>query len=142
MATPQPQVGLIWISTVDPTVGSGVVAPLWQFCFRSDDSSLYIKTGPAATSWTLISGGGGGGDNLQAFEYVADGSEDPDDIAISVPVPVGSTAYSITDGVMTGDPNYNYTLVVLTKASGGFHVAAGAQPLAGHRFMFIVKPFT
>ncbi len=47
--------------TVDPTAGNGVQAGLGQLLVRKPTSSVYVKTGSAATAWTLIAGGGGGG---------------------------------------------------------------------------------
>ena len=56
-----PQVGLIWSSDVDPTIVPGVTAPEWQFLIRTDNHTLYYKSGPASTNWTVLGGGGGGG---------------------------------------------------------------------------------
>jgi hypothetical protein len=56
-----PQVGLVWSSDTDPTIGPGVTAPEWQFLIRTDNDTLYYKSGPLSTNWTDISGGGGGG---------------------------------------------------------------------------------
>lgn len=51
---PEPLVGLIWQSAVDPTVPPGVNAPLWQLLIRTDVPSVYYKSGAADTAWTLI----------------------------------------------------------------------------------------
>lgn len=57
----EPLVGLVWVADFDPTTAGGVAAPLWQFLIRTDNESLYFKSGTANTAWTLLSGGGGGG---------------------------------------------------------------------------------
>lgn len=69
--TPQPQVGLVWYTASDPTGGTGVSAPLWQFLVRTDNHSLYYKSGTASTAWTLISGGGGGGGTVTSITCTA-----------------------------------------------------------------------
>jgi hypothetical protein len=56
-----PQVGLIWSSDVDPTIAPGVAAPQWQLLIRTDTDQMYFKSGVAATGWTSIGVGPGGG---------------------------------------------------------------------------------
>lgn len=56
-STVQPSTGLYWTSNVDPTIGAGVNAPLWQLLFRTDVPSIYVKTGTATTAWTLLGNG-------------------------------------------------------------------------------------
>lgn len=60
---PQPAVGLYWYFVGDPTTGSGINAPQWQFGIRTDSSpaTLYYKSGIANTAWTIVGGGGAGG---------------------------------------------------------------------------------
>lgn len=57
----EPWVGLVWVTNSDPTVGPGVAAPLWQPLIRTDDQTLYYKSGQLSTDWTALNGGGGGG---------------------------------------------------------------------------------
>ena len=69
--TPQANVGIRWFTATDPTSGTGVAAPLWQFLVRTDNNSLYFKSGSANTAWTLISGGGGGGGTVTSITCTA-----------------------------------------------------------------------
>lgn len=57
----EPWVGLVWITNSDPTIAPGVAAPLWQPLIRTDDQTLYYKSGNLPTDWTPLNGGGGGG---------------------------------------------------------------------------------
>jgi hypothetical protein len=59
-AQPVPAVGLYWLHAGDPTTGAGVCAPLYQLLFRTDNNTLYYKSGAACTAWTPFSGAGGG----------------------------------------------------------------------------------
>lgn len=45
--------------TVDPTVGAGVAAEIGSFLARRGTTQWWMKTGAAATAWTLASTGGG-----------------------------------------------------------------------------------
>ena len=58
---PQPNVGLTWYTSSDPTTGAGVAAPLAQLLIRQDTPSIYYKSGPLPTNWTEAGVGGGGG---------------------------------------------------------------------------------
>ena len=58
---PQPNVGLTWYTSSDPTTGAGVSAPLAQLLVRQDVPSVYDKSGPLNTNWTKIGAGAGGG---------------------------------------------------------------------------------
>lgn len=65
---PYPAIGLYWFDNVDPTVVPGMQAPLNQILIRTDQPSIYYKSGPLATDWTKVgigSGGGGIGVNVQ-----------------------------------------------------------------------------
>ena len=57
---PQPSVGLYWTFSGDPTAGGGVCAPQWQLLFRTDNNTLYYKSGTACTAWTSFNASGGG----------------------------------------------------------------------------------
>jgi hypothetical protein len=58
--TPQPSVGLYWEFNGNPTTGAGVCAPQWQLLFRTDNNTLYYKSGTACTAWTPFAGSGAG----------------------------------------------------------------------------------
>jgi hypothetical protein len=58
--TPVPAVGLYWLYGGNPTTGGGVCAPQYQLLFRTDNNTLYYKSGAACTAWTVFAGGGGG----------------------------------------------------------------------------------
>jgi hypothetical protein len=58
--TPVPAVGLYWTYAGDPTAGAGVCAPQWQLLFRTDNETLYYKSGTACTAWIAFNGAGGG----------------------------------------------------------------------------------
>ncbi len=53
-----PNVGLTWLSNTNPTLSPGVNAPLDQFLIRTDSPSIYYKSGPGPTQWTLIGSDG------------------------------------------------------------------------------------
>jgi hypothetical protein len=53
------QTGLVWSLNSDPTTGAGLAAPQWQFLIRTDEPSLYYKSGTGNTAWTLLGSGGG-----------------------------------------------------------------------------------
>lgn len=57
---PQPSVGLYWTFSGDPTAGGGVCAPQYQLLFRTDNDTLYYKSGTACTAWTSFNASGGG----------------------------------------------------------------------------------
>jgi hypothetical protein len=57
---PEPSVGLYWVESFDPTAGAGVCAPQWQLLFRTDNNTLYYKSGVACAAWTPFAGSGGG----------------------------------------------------------------------------------
>ena len=57
---PQPSVGLYWTFSGDPTAGGGVCAPQCQLLFRTDNDTLYYKSGTACTAWTSFNASGGG----------------------------------------------------------------------------------
>lgn len=61
LAGPEPAVGLYWVNAGDPTTGAGVSAPMYQLLIRSDNGSIYYKSGTANTAWTLIGQSAGGG---------------------------------------------------------------------------------
>ena len=42
---PFPNLGLTWFADFDPTVTPGIAAPIGQFLIRTDNSSLYYKSG-------------------------------------------------------------------------------------------------
>lgn len=65
--TPRPQVGIVWYTATDPTTSTGVSAPEFQFLVRTDNNSLYYKSGAANTAWTAITGGGGGGGTVTSI---------------------------------------------------------------------------
>lgn len=50
----KPDLGLIQVVDFDPTQGAGVPGVPWQFLFRSDTSSMYIKSGGGNTDWTAV----------------------------------------------------------------------------------------
>ena len=57
---PQPSIGLYYVYDGDPTTGAGVCFAQWQLLFRTDNETLYYKSGTACTAWTPFSGAGGG----------------------------------------------------------------------------------
>lgn len=63
---PYPNVGIDWFLDRDPTVPPGQAAPLEQFLIRTDEPSLYYKSGPGDTDWTAIGAGGGGGAGISS----------------------------------------------------------------------------
>lgn len=83
---PQPSVGLYWFSSVDPTAGAGVCAPLNQLLIRTDIVALYYKSGSACTNWTAIAGGGTG---------------DLTGTLTAGKIPVASAAHTLVDSVVT-----------------------------------------
>ena len=59
--TPVPAVGLYFLFDGDPTAGTGACnAPQWQLLFRTDNDTLYYKSGTACTAWTPFNASGGG----------------------------------------------------------------------------------
>lgn len=52
-----PQTGIVWSLGSDPTVPPGLSAPAWQFLIRTDNPSLYFKSGLGNTDWTLLGNG-------------------------------------------------------------------------------------
>jgi hypothetical protein len=58
---PQPNVGLTWYTSSNPTIPPGVTAPIAQLLIRQDVPSIYFKNGNAATAWILVGIGSGGG---------------------------------------------------------------------------------
>lgn len=58
---PTPSVGLYWLDSKDPTTNPGMNAPPNQLLIRTDQPSIYYKSGPASTAWTQLGLGGGPG---------------------------------------------------------------------------------
>jgi hypothetical protein len=46
---PEPSVGLYWFANFDPTTSSGMNAPLFQLLIRTDNDSIYYKSGNGAS---------------------------------------------------------------------------------------------
>lgn len=77
--------GLTWFSTVDPTVGAGVSAPLNQFLIRTDVPGLYYKSDAANTAWTQLASAGPSPTGYEIVNYIATGAEGTDfNVAIGV----------------------------------------------------------
>ena len=57
---PYPTLNITWFADFDPTTGDGVPAPVGQFLVRTDNNTLYYKSGDDNTEWTLLGSGGGG----------------------------------------------------------------------------------
>ena len=54
IAAQEPYPGLVRIEASDPTVGPGFAGATNEMLYRTDAPSLYYKSGPASTAWTLI----------------------------------------------------------------------------------------
>lgn len=65
--SPEPAVGLYWQSNTDPTAGGGVSAPLWQLLWRTDQPSVYYKSGTANTAWTKVGSGTSSGGSVTSI---------------------------------------------------------------------------
>ncbi len=55
---PRPSMLMYWFDNVDPTAGAGLSAPLNQILIRTDNNTVYYKSGLADTAWTQVGGGG------------------------------------------------------------------------------------
>lgn len=64
---PYPSVGLYWYLDSDPTAGGGMSAPYKQLLVRTDDPSLYYKSGDANTAWTKIGAGAAAGGTVTSI---------------------------------------------------------------------------
>ena len=56
---PYPTLNITWFADFDPTTGDGVPAPVGQFLVRTDNNTLYYKSGDNNTDWTLLGFAGG-----------------------------------------------------------------------------------
>ncbi len=63
---PQPSAGLYWYDSADPTVAPGMAAPLNQLLVRTDQPSIYYKSGAGNTNWTQIGNTTGGGGTVSS----------------------------------------------------------------------------
>lgn len=89
---PEPAVGLYWTSNADPTAGGGVSAPLWQLLWRTDQPSVYYKSGTANTAWTKVGSGTASGGTVTSIACGAGVSCSPaSPITTSGTISFGST---------------------------------------------------
>jgi hypothetical protein len=63
---------VVTAGTADPTAGAGVTAPVGSLYLRTGLVEIYLKTGAAATAWSLVPVGGGS--PLGVFGDGSDGS--------------------------------------------------------------------
>lgn len=112
----EPNAGLTWFSDADPTVGPGVPAPLYVFLVRTDDPSLYYKSGLADTAWTLIGSGSGGSGGT--------GESPLPDVWAYENIPVGLTA-------ATMPPLVSVSFDEIRAIKGGSVVGIGWRILGG-----------
>lgn len=120
IAGPQPAVGLYWIENVDPTIGPGVSAPLWQLLIRTDTPAIYYKSGAANTAWTKIGSGASGGiTGTGTATHVpvwltstsqGDSSAIDDGASFSISEPFAATSQVRAPGTIT-PPDFSGTLV-------------------------------
>lgn len=140
----EPSVGLYWYFNVDPTIGPGVNAPLWQIGIRTDNPSIYYKSGPSDTSWTLIGSAGGGPISLgiQSFIYIADGSETTAGFDINLPVARADTNYIAL--VQRGQTAEDFELAQppATYTPTKFSCVPGANLTAGDTLLVEIIPTT
>lgn len=137
-----PMIGLWWLSTVDPTVAPGVSAPLDQMLYRTDNNSLYRKSGNADTAWTLVgSGGGSSGTGPQAFMYGPATGAEANPMTVNLPVARGNALYvamamfKVNGGSVL--PQRVFNLLV-----GSFDIEFSAALTAGDVVMFYVTDLT
>lgn len=116
-----PNIGLMYISTTDPTTAGGVSAPMYQLLWRTDVPSVYYKSGTAATAWTQVGIGSSsitpttvGADNL--FGTGADGDLVFDGVnPVKGVAPVGSV-YTMTTDLYADDMSISSGVTVVTSS--------------------------
>jgi len=137
----EPNVGLTWFSDADPTVPPGVPAPLYQFLVRTDNDSVYYKSGTASTAWTLISGGGGPATPLQTFRVVLDGTEG-DTITVILPTPNADANYNpvVTLMIPNSDQIKSINVVDGSITNTQFDVVLGADAELDDTIMVTIAP--
>lgn len=115
----EPWVGLVWVSNVDPTVGAGVAAPLWQPLIRTDDNSFWYKSGTANTAWTELLGGGGSSGVIVDLN--------------GTPIVSPATTLNLTGaGVTVTDAGGGVAHIDIPGATAGVAVEDEGTPLAGN----------
>lgn len=102
---------------VDPTVGAGVVAEIGTFLARRGTAQWWMKTGAAATAWTLVSNGGG----LGASTVVTDGVTITGDGSIGDPLVVVGGG----DALVLVNDTFEFT----EDTPGVFDLFANDQPV-------------
>ncbi len=142
MSSISPMVGLWWLSAVDPTAGLGVPAPLNQLLIRTDDSSLYFKSGQADTAWTKVGSGAVVVSTNQAWQYTANGAE-ANPLVMGLPVARASANYVVM--VEMGGPAgtlITAQAIVSTFTVNQFQVEFSAPLVAGQVVQFFVADLT
>jgi len=113
----------------DPTGGGGVAAPLGSFLMRTDNGSIYVKTGAAATAWTVVPLTGGAQAGIGLFGTGIDGAFTFDGAATlttwnGVAIAPVANVYSLTQDIFltTGTVNGGITVKM-----NGFRIFASTS---------------
>jgi hypothetical protein len=115
-----PNIGLYWITNADPSIAPGINAPGYQLAIRTDDPSIWYKSGNTVTSWTRIGAGSMSVNPTLAgadlyFGTGIDGDLNFDGVN---PVTIGGTAVVPAAGV--------YTLAGYDVKANNIAIASGA----------------
>jgi hypothetical protein len=114
---PQPNVGLTWFYTGNPTSGGGIQAPMYQFLIRVDVPSVYWKSGTAATAWTIIGNGASPGTGTVTSITCGSG-------VTCTPNPITTTGTITADGsAPTGSGSANAVAVWVSASVLGYRLA-------------------
>ena len=118
----------------DPSAGGGVAAPLGSIYLREGATGeLWVKTGAAATAWEIVDFGS----RVQAFSYVADGSETAD-FTVPLPAARANATYLVFCSIGDAAAAYAFRLPQTGRTVNDFPITLSSAPEAGDTFEFMV----
>jgi hypothetical protein len=120
-----------------PSAGGGVAAPIGSLYLQTTGAA-WIKTGSAATAWTLIETMTSLPGNPHSFEYTVTGSE-PDlaNIVITFGTARSDATYDVYPQLQAGTDFYGMPQIT-TKLDASFVLALSANAVAGDVWAFYV----